>query len=992
MGGKGKQEITKKANSYINDFENIDEQVNDQEHMKSNMLPYQRNLQNQNVRSSGNASYEKNKDKDELTGTEHRIDALKKMSKNSKILKMQTKEQRVVEEMALSLNNSKKNFRGISRFKMLTGPKFLTELSREFDVFDADDYEGSNTSTDMKDAISRFKNAWKYFAKDSFDDEPGAFETMVNAVLDLNEAAYAYVLNHTYLTNIHTKKFAAPRKESALNIRRIVARITESGQWKTINKSIDDFNGIDAEEKDLAPRVITDDMYSDSKKQLKNLSVYYDGLNDNIIADKFDTTEEKLKKRFDVLKRYKKYMDIYQIYREETGKKTEVPWEIRHVINVYNHTERQLEFIKWSKRNGNANLIQPDDNNIFLEKRIRNEESVNYSEAINEEDIKFQQKENIVDYKELDKGVSKAQEAGLEEIDKWLIRNYNNGGMIGTVLSFMKNNNSDFVLNILSKSKRERLYLYYMIETKARNHQSVDDVVKSQVYVPTLSGFKKQMLATKWKFMSRAFGGGYTYWHKMDQSIELLNIRRDELLAIYAPYKNAADDTIEYKRKREAIKLENLLNEYKTLLSCKDSMDEETFNETVGSKIKEVEKVIYDVIGDLTDGGEYNRKKKVRMTDQEIKQFKTNVEYANYLNHRPTFVKAVDFCTSKTSSLALGLNVGVQSGSTIINAAANVFSLATQVAVILNSAGHLSNKELGIKVIDAINTLGTTGYKTAQSIKGIGDVFNYSNVMGMTTPVLETFGQTVGSMAVGARAIQIGNEFYKGYQVHNVNKAFEEKYKNQEISRHEKESRYDMNMAKLINKTDAKNKVTLALNSVATALSCASAFVIPLSIWLISISLGMSCIAGTVNGMMQSSVSRTLFDDFFGVQDIYKDFLARKKGWIYDKDSKAYFDADGMKHTANELKAADEKEFLSMLRNKIARMRGFSSISGAATMISSKYSTFILDKLFKKPYAPDRDLYVRMVKSYGLKIKESDNPDDRRPTHTNLARKITGRV
>ena len=60
---------------------------------------------------------------------------------------------------------------------------------------------------------------------------------------------------------------------------------------------------------------------------------------------------------------------------------------------------------------------------------------------------------------EIDAKLTPGQLRGIEMIDQWLLRNYNNGGIVGTVIT-VKNHNGEMVRELLSKTKRERLFIY----------------------------------------------------------------------------------------------------------------------------------------------------------------------------------------------------------------------------------------------------------------------------------------------------------------------------------------------------------------------------------------------------------------------------------------------------------------------------------------------------------------------------------------------------
>ena len=122
--------------------------------------------------------------------------------------------------------------------------------------------------------------------------------------------------------------------------------------------------------------------------------------------------------------------------------------------------------------------------------------------------------------KEIDRGLKEDQLRAIEEIDRWFIRNYNNAGMAGRLVQ-IRNHHGEVISTLLKKTKRERLFIYYLIETGKRKSPDVSAAFASQInYTPDLSRFKDQMLASKLKVMSRIFGD-YVYMHKLAEAMQI---------------------------------------------------------------------------------------------------------------------------------------------------------------------------------------------------------------------------------------------------------------------------------------------------------------------------------------------------------------------------------------------------------------------------------------------------------------------------------------
>jgi len=121
---------------------------------------------------------------------------------------------------------------------------------------------------------------------------------------------------------------------------------------------------------------------------------------------------------------------------------------------------------------------------------------------------------------ETDQGLKEDKVRAIEEIDRWFLRNYNNAGMAGRLVQ-IRNHHGEIVTKLLKKTKRERLFIYYLIETGKRKTPDVVAAFDAQMnYTPDLSKFKDQMLASKLKVMSRIFGD-YVYMHKLADAMQI---------------------------------------------------------------------------------------------------------------------------------------------------------------------------------------------------------------------------------------------------------------------------------------------------------------------------------------------------------------------------------------------------------------------------------------------------------------------------------------
>ncbi|MCR5101308.1 MAG: hypothetical protein K6B41_08120, partial [Butyrivibrio sp.] len=577
---------------------------------------------------------------DEYTKTKHNKNELHKISNDAKVTKVQKQEHNVIEQIVLSLNKTDKRGNNVKTLKEAFPPEAIEDLGIGLDFFEHDAVKAhSNTADDLKMAIEKVKTVLPYLNGEQSYTEPGVFEDIVNVMLELYESTTAYCYTHL---NDSSKEYAQKRFDNAAKIKLALGTVIENSKWIQKQEPLYEYLDKPEEEKSMSPEELEKykkdnkkeynkeyKEYTTAKKQLLELSSTYIKWNKNVIRDKFDTPEQKMKHRLDMLDTYKIYFQRYLKFRKKTGRTTEIPFEIKWMMNERKNAIEGLRFVAWAKRNGNASKIQSNKDNIFLEKRVRNEESVDYSLVINEDDVKEEMEMESTLRKRIDKGLTEEQSQAVDRIDRWLIRNYRNGGMAGTVYGGMRNNNSQFVMKLLSMSKRERLYIYYMIETGARKAPSDEDLLKSQSgkYIPDKDKFKSQMIATKFKFTARFFGD-YVYWHKLDQAMELLSIRKAELVEAYAPKKKTKAYTAkEKKRERYSKELIQILSDYKSIIMNPNKLPKEAIKEITAAQAARMKELTIKLTGECLEfEQEADQKRGVRFNPTEVEQTQANVD------------------------------------------------------------------------------------------------------------------------------------------------------------------------------------------------------------------------------------------------------------------------------------------------------------------------------------------------------------------------------
>ena len=207
-----------------------------------------------------------------------------------------------------------------------------------------------------------------------------------------------------------------------------------------------------------------------------------------------------IRDKADLFKVYEKDIEIYKA----THQVKDWPKEIEDAIRAANYYKFQNVVIyEFQKREG----------------KIQDPLMKLTQEHANKLDHR-QLREPKLTIEEMDKNLTSEQLAAIDKIDRWFLRNYNNAGYVGR-LATIRNHHGEVISELLSKSKRERLFIYYLLEKDKRKSPEIQDAFRSQTdYVPNLSKFKKPMLATKLKVMSRLFGD-YVYMYKLTDVMQI---------------------------------------------------------------------------------------------------------------------------------------------------------------------------------------------------------------------------------------------------------------------------------------------------------------------------------------------------------------------------------------------------------------------------------------------------------------------------------------
>ncbi len=627
--------------------------------------------------------------------------------------------------------------------------------------------------------------------------------------------------------------------------------------------------------------------------------------------------------------------------------------------------------------------------------------------------------------KEVDKNLTPEQIAAVESIDKWFIRNYNNAGLAGRFIG-VRNHHGEIISALLAKSKRERLFIYYLIETGKRKSPEVMDAYASQgAYMPDLDKFKDQMLASKLKVMSRVFGG-YVYMHKLTEAMQISGDYQ-ELISDCAeldvkdarPTSEFKDKPVEYR----AHLLKDLYTSTKHLRDeqlkyKKDYLDKKKKNAGKEEELHALERTAQLLLEKLIEADETVGKEKSYGAIGEKGEKKAEQQYN--LKNQNLMDLQDNTGTAASAGSALAANAGIVAGWGLKDSAlakfnfvsnsitANSIAGAGQVLSAVYSIYHIAKNHenmhygdiIGQDVASAVKsvlqttTAIWTGIESGKQYQDLAK--NFVEGAEITT---STALKGVGVATAGITALQSTYQTVSGtldlknnknaskYLNKKINTAYRAKLEvssegdqdpaeqTEERRRLEEEFRrakYDKNIKKLSKDLGTRKAAYSAIQAVGAGLSIAGVF-IPVAGTVVGLAgTALTTVAGVLSGMHLTSARTMMFDDYFQ----------------FDK----YLDQAKAVMKKNHRKIYNEEEFANRMRRTLMASLGYSDLISACDQIAKRYADQIRMRLFGKPdeQAKDkaeRDGYIQMIKSFGLPYDEKKKV----PSLNALARKMNGR-
>lgn len=894
------------------------------------------------------------------------------------------------------------------------GQKEYRKGKNALDALNAIIKKHSSSFLQLRDALEVLLD----FLNETSTDTKGYDERLYDIVFRLSECANAYYDTHRGFRWTNDEESKVPKE-----IAKEIIGVTDTF-FKSLDKIWEQKPG--SEKVADAP---TQKEIKASENSIKNLDKAFRGW-----AEHLGTKEGNERKRiYDKLALFMPYEKDILLYKS-THKEDKWPY----CVKQYDNYVRKCRLLKeLEKREKRLNI----DNGNFSSSMIRE-----HAKKMDEQEDEINLSEE-----EVDKGLRKDQIEAVEEIDRYLVRNCRNGGILGNIrfLKFLRNNHVEIISELLRKTKRERLFIYYLIEKRERRNPSLKSVYNSQGgYTPNLAAFKKQLLATGLKITSRVTGG-YIYMQKIsdaldgnkkfknvvrecgqiareeeedkklsaEQKAERLNqIPEDQrpmneayearknqfketmrnlnkLREAQLAYQNAGKGADKKKLKQEAEELQELVKtDIDKLIQADEKVDEALRGYKIANENKKLDTSPYnreadiaENAGTLVKGGASAGNNVDSIVNGTVGTVDKVLTYFAKEQIISWRLKDSPLVDTKKWGSAIG-------GSSLATVAA-VLSAFTAANNLWNNHSKMHWGDVSATVVEILKS----GLDAAVSTWGAVEKFKYyADFVGETAGNLEfvaSNGLTIAGAVASGAAMAVNT--YKAFSscLDLNNSANAEEFLN---DKHKERLLTDEEIAKLPkDKRDAELKrrkqvrYEKSMIELGTRLAERNATSATISL----AASGCSLIAVMVPGA-------GVVTSIIGIGLVIANAVVNAKMTTDARKSlfDSYFDLDSLmtqikkKMETKKRKIYDEDTFKDNLRLQLCAAAGYADLPAAADHIAGNYADFLRERLFSDDpnefkYPKEREAYIQIVKSFGMTVdKEKDQPD-----RELLKRKMSGR-
>ena len=873
-----------------------------------------------------------------------------------------------------------------------------------------DDNKRSASFRQLRDSMAELEGLLSQYPPEA--DIPA--EKVTDVLLRLSECANAYYDTHRG----HRYSSSGQEAKRLVNeVRRLISGCMEAvsqgqGDVSYLNEDSDiDWFEFDENSEEAL----------NADDNVKRLDKVYAGWAKNL-----GTQEGRERKRIrDKVALFKPYERYILIYQHHHPRKSEWPY----CVQQYELYKREFSILQNLEQTEKAKKISSADDvaNIVRDHAMEMDE---------------QEEEKKLSAERVDNDLREDQIRGVEEIDRYLIRNFQNGGLMGSIAYSMKNNHADIISELFRKTKRERLFIYYLIETGERKKPTIASVYNSQgSYTPDLKNFKDKMLASKLKLTTR-FTGGYIYMHKLSEAMGVnkdykevvkdccLVAEENEVKDQEEINRNIPEDQRQvnaaYETRKSLLKKTfrsvNALHEAQ-LAYQKAEKENSPDKEDLRQKVEELSRVSQKNMQDLTKA------------DDNVELALNQYKIARYGEKNETRKNSngEDF-VANAGYYAKGLKVAAENSDMIINKSLDmvdkVFTFFGGEPITgwrlkdtgLGQAKLWSSAVTGpavtgiaqlISTINAVYNLcsngakmhaGDIGENVVSIFKGLGDMavtawgavekgkhfVKYTGDLAQTIQHVPSSALTVAGTVTSSVAIALNGYkiFSSGLDYQNANNAQEylnKKHNAKALTKEEMANLSEEERARELKRQKEvryeKCMIKLGQDLARRNMTAGAISAAASTASLVSVLVpGVGLVTAIAGGVI-SIISSVVAAKMTSIARVH----------LFD----AYFNLDGLyekvEHKMKEKgrRIYDKEKFRENLRLELCGSAGYADMGAAADHIAAKFADYVREKLFSDDFTDpgEREAYVQMVKSFGMTVnKEKDQPD-----RETLKRKMSGR-
>ncbi len=578
-----------------------------------------------------------------------------------------------------------------------------------------------------------------------------------------------------------------------------------------------------------------------------------------------------------------------------------------------------------------------------------------------------------------DDGLTNEQIGALSRIDTWIIRNFRNGGIMS--LAGVYADRSDIVGQLLSMSRRRRLYIYYLVEKRERVNPTPEGFTKSQSdYIPDLNAFKGMMIASKAKFYKR-FTGGYIYWHKLTEAMGIAESAKDIISTAEETLKNGnpaiPDQETDYSSLDGDVRTGKAIEDMLAYSLEAMRLTRENEKPDIPDDQKDANQRRLDMISARS------RRSLTEIVNIAIMMKSEYIEEFSRKSDVQTYGSTMFKDASSYTSLALG--IVKQGGAPIIEDIAGIDikeacgyigagpSALSAIGGLVGSLFTFYTMWKGAKSMTTLDivansfTVSNGIVASAKSVNGIIAAFTTnSTISAIASPAVgATFAAVETGIAVVKTASFLKNGHYRRKAARIV---------------HNKESadEFDKAMVELEERIGKRQKTSTLTSAVSAGCSLTAAILIATGV----LTAGLGFIAGGITmgigvyaKVADSSHSRDakmmLFDGYYNMDREYAAAEAEYKR----RNPNVPLDEEG------------RIRLLDQLRRKIASSHGFYSPSHAAKAIAAEFAAELRDRAHQGTQDGDNE-YIAMIRGMGLSYRYGGGFDV--PTESDIVKKMCG--